>query len=104
MEHTGGNEHFLTWCRPDYVSADVEFHFSLQHHDHFIDGVPVIIPDLAGRICPGVAAEPSRLPVRSDLLDAHGPCHSVNVPLSQPCTQVRVEHKSGLSQLAIVPG
>jgi hypothetical protein len=48
MQGAGWNQHFLARCRSYDPPGDVEFYLSLQHHDHFIDGVPIIVPDPAG--------------------------------------------------------
>jgi hypothetical protein len=62
----GGNEYFFSWCWSDHCAGNVEFHVSFQDHNQFIDGVSVIFPNLAGWVCPDIAAESSGLPVRSD--------------------------------------
>jgi hypothetical protein len=94
MERTGWNEQLLTGCRAHHLPGDIELDFSFQDHDDFIDGVLIILPDLAGRVSPHVTAESSRLPVRPDRPDVDGPCHSMNVPPSPLCTQAHVESSS----------
>lgn len=87
MHRAGWNEYFNAWFGPYYLAGDVELDVSFQDHHHFIDRVPIVLPDLAGRVCPYVAAESSRLPVRSDGFDVDSLCHSINVPLSLAGTQ-----------------
>jgi hypothetical protein len=49
--------------------SDLELDFTLKDHYDFIDGMSVIFPCLAGRICPDIATKATGPPVGSDRID-----------------------------------
>jgi hypothetical protein len=71
VKDTGGNQDFLTDDWPEDLCSDFEFNIALQDHHHFVDGMSVIFPGLAGRIGPDVAAEAARAPVGANCVDVY---------------------------------
>jgi hypothetical protein len=57
MRDTCRDTHLLAGCWPQDFPADFKLNVALKHHHKFIDGMGVILPRLAGRIGPYIAAK-----------------------------------------------
>ena len=63
--------------------SDLELDVALKDHHHFVNGMPIILPSLTGRVSPDFAAETAAFPVGSNCGDVY---HCDMGGLSSSCT------------------
>jgi hypothetical protein len=71
VDRISRDEQLLADLRVADLAGDLELHLALQHGHQLVRRMREVLPALARRVHPQVAAETPRSPLRSDLLTVH---------------------------------